>query len=137
MPDIRKVGLFTVQNDRVLLCRSRKHNQTLILPGGKREPDETSLETLTREIHEELGGVQVLCPVMLGTYTAIAAAGSSSRPRTIEIELFAGSLSGTPSATSEIEALVWFGPDDDWEHLAPSLSGVIFPDLKARNMLPW
>jgi 8-oxo-dGTP pyrophosphatase MutT (NUDIX family) len=122
---------------RVLLCQSRKRAQPLILPGGKREAGESSLDTLAREIHEELGGVQVLCAGLLGTYTAPAATGLGSPPRIVEIELFAGSLSGPPTASSEIEALVWFGPEDDWGRLAPSLSTLIFPDLQARKLLPW
>ncbi len=133
MADIRKVGLLVVQQGKVLLCRSQNRPDTLILPGGKREAGETSLETLERELREELGEVTLAAPVVLGTYVAATASGN----KTVEIELFSGQLRGEPTPCSEIAELVWFGPEDCWEWLAPSLSGLIFPDLRHRGILPW
>lgn len=137
MANIRKVGLLAMRDGRVLLCRSRKRPKTLILPGGKREPGETSLETLRREIWEELGETEVTAPVVLGTYVAATSDSSPANPKTVEIELFGGQLTGEPTPCSEITELVWFGPEDCWEGLAPSLSGLIFPDLRRRGILPW
>jgi 8-oxo-dGTP diphosphatase len=138
MADIRKVGLLFVKDGRVLLCRSRKHPERLILPGGKREPGETSLETLQRELREELGEVELREPVYLGSYVAPAVASkNATSQKTVEIELYGGRLSGALTPSSEIEELVWFGPEDCWEWLAPSLSGLVFPDLCRRELLPW
>ncbi len=138
MPDaeIRKVGLFTVREGRVLLCRKR-HGK-LILPGGKREPGETSLETLHREIAEELGSqVRLIEPTPLGTYIDRTAAEAPETAKTIEIELYGGILRGEPQPSNEIHALLWFGDEDPWLSLAPSLSGQIFPDLIRRGLLHW
>ncbi|MDZ7636991.1 MAG: NUDIX domain-containing protein [Bryobacterales bacterium] len=137
MAEIRKVGLIAIRQNRVLLCRKKK-GKRLILPGGKREAGETSLETLTRELREELGKhVHLSNPRLLGTYLDQTASEAWAAPKTIEIELYGGTLEGDPQAHNEIGALVWFGPSDPWEMLAPSLSGQIFPDLLRRGVLPW
>ena len=134
--EIRKVGLFTIRENCVLLCR--KMHGPLILPGGKREAGETSLETLTRELKEELGAaVTLIEPVPLGVYFDRTVAEPPSVSRTIEIELYGGALQGTPLASNEIQTLVWFSAEDSWRTLAPSLSGQIFPDLIRRGLLRW
>lgn len=81
--------------------------------------------------------MELLQPEVLGTYEAQAAGSTPGNPKMVEIELFRGDLRGTPKASAEIEELVWFGYDDDWGRLAPSLSQLIFPDLQARGLLPW
>jgi 8-oxo-dGTP diphosphatase len=129
---IDKVGLLTIRANEVLLCRKRKGTQLLILPGGKRERGESSLECLTRELHEELGDVTPESPELIGIYTH-AAAGDSGK--IVRIELYRAELSGEPYAQSEIAELVWFGAEDDRAALAPSLSSLIFPDLIARGIL--
>lgn len=134
--DIRKVGLFTIRENRVLLCQ--KMQGPLILPGGKREAGEASLDTLTRELKEELGdGVTLIEPVQLGVYFDRTLAEPPSVSRTIEIELYGAMIQGTPLASNEIQTLVWFSAGDSWHRLAPSLSGQIFPDLIRRGLLGW
>jgi 8-oxo-dGTP diphosphatase len=133
MSAIEKVGLIVVRDGRVLLCRKRHTTALLILPGGKREHGESHLDCLARELREELGAVKLADPQYLGGYTSLAA----GENRSVQIELYAGSLAGTPIPRSEIAELVWFGPDDDAAQLAPSLRDLIFPDLVRRGVLPW
>lgn len=53
MREIDKVAWILVEDGRVLSTRSRGKD-VWYLPGGKREPGESDLETLRREIGEEL-----------------------------------------------------------------------------------
>ena len=128
---IDKVGLLTIREGRVLLCRKQRGTQLLILPGGKREAGEPSLECLARELREELGDVTAVSPELVGIYTHAAA---DNPEKIVRIELYRAELSGDPSAQSEIAELVCFGRADDWSRLAPSLAEAIFPDLIARRL---
>jgi 8-oxo-dGTP diphosphatase len=129
---IDKVGLLTIGDGKILLCRKKSGHPLLILPGGKREAGESSLECLARELREELGDVTAVAPELVGVY-AHEAAGAAGK--IVRIELYRAELAGEAHAQSEIAELVWFGAKDDWATLAPSLSEVIFPDLIARGIL--
>ena len=137
MADIDKAGLFVLREGCVLLCRKRRGTPLLILPGGKREPGETYIECLHRELREELGEVRVSGLEHLGTYTDRAASEDPTLVKTMKIELYRGELEGTPIASAEIGELVWFGADGDRAQLAPSLVNTILPDLIARGILGW
>ena len=129
---IDKVGLLTIRDGRVLLCRKKRGTQLLILPGGKREAGESSLECLDRELREELGDVSTVSPELVGIYTHQAA---GEPEKQVRIELYRANLAGEARAKSEIAELVWFGAGDDWKLLAPSLAEAIFPDLRSRGII--
>jgi 8-oxo-dGTP pyrophosphatase MutT (NUDIX family) len=129
--DYDKVGLLVVRDGRILLCRKKRGTTLLILPGGCREPGESSLACLEREIREELGPVAVRNPRYLGTYEHAAA----DAGKTVRIELYRGDLEGTPAPHSEIAELVWFGSGDNPAVLSPSLREAILPDLIRRGFL--
>jgi 8-oxo-dGTP diphosphatase len=129
---IDKVGLLLIRDGKVLLCRKKRGTSLLILPGGKREAGESSLECLARELREELGDVRAVSPELTGVYTH-AAAGDAGK--IVRIELYRAELEGEARAQSEIGELAWFGVADDRALLAPSLAELIFPDLIARGIL--
>jgi 8-oxo-dGTP diphosphatase len=129
---IDKVGLLTIRDGRVLLCRKKRGTQLLILPGGKREAGESSLECLARELREELGDVAAVSPELLGVYTHQAA---GEPEKQVRIELYRAELTGEARAQSEIGELVWFGDGDEWGALAPSLAEAVFPDLIRRGII--
>jgi 8-oxo-dGTP pyrophosphatase MutT (NUDIX family) len=133
MADLHKAGLLHLKDGRVLLCRKKHTTALLILPGGTLEPGETEEECLRRECREELGEVEVSNIHYVGEYESPAAGQAG---KTVKILLYAGDLEGAPAAHSEIKDLVWFGPRDDAELLAPSLRNVIFPDLRRRGLIP-
>jgi 8-oxo-dGTP diphosphatase len=131
---IDKVGLLLIRDGKVLLCRKKSGIHLLILPGGKREAGESSLECLSRELREELGDVRAVSHDFIGVYVHAAAGGEG---KTVRIELYRAELEGEARAQSEIGELVWFGAGDDWALSAPSLAEMIFPDLIARGILTW
>jgi len=135
--DYDKVGLLAVRDGKILLCRKRHTTSLLILPGGRREPGESSMDCLSRELREELGDVAVSTAELIGVYTDRAAGFEGAKPKTVRIELYRGELVGEPVASSEIAELVWFGELDDRVQLAPSIAHKILPDLLARGILPW
>ena len=138
MADYDKVGLLTVRDGRMLLCRKRPNKRhttrLLILPGGCREAGESSMDCLSRELREELGDVAASALEYIGIYSDRAAGAES---KTVRIELYRAELDGEPTANSEIAELVWFGAEDDRAQLAPSIVNKILPDLLSRGLLPW
>lgn len=137
MADYNKIGLITLRDGRLLLCRKKHTTSLLILPGGVMEPGETPMECLAREIREELGEVTLEKPEFLGVYEDRAHSDDPSVKKTLRMELYSGRLVGEPVASSEIKELVWFGSDSDPGQLTPILIHKILPDLVRRRLLPW
>jgi 8-oxo-dGTP diphosphatase len=133
--EITKIGLAVMDGDRVLLVRKRG-SDFLILPGGKPEKNETDVETLSRELDEELGCRLVSDQLrFLGTFSDEAAGMPDVR---VTIRLYAGPVVGTPIPHAEIDSIVWWTPTEHHRSLlAPSLKNSILPFLNssflARN----
>jgi 8-oxo-dGTP diphosphatase len=128
--EITKIGLAVMDGDRVLLVK-KKGSEFLILPGGKPEKDETDVQTLSRELEEELG-----CRLdsdqltFLGTFSDEAAGMPGVR---VTIRLYVGSVVGTPIPHAEIDAVVWWTPSEHHHSLlAPSLKNSILPFLNSN-----
>lgn len=124
---ILKVGLAVISDGKILLVRKRGGSH-LILPGGKPEGDENDIETLERELAEELGcGVERETLVFSGCFGDQAAGLNAT---TVSVRLYTGSLEGTPRPLSEIEELYWHPVrKSDDPVLAPSLRNFILPAL--------
>jgi 8-oxo-dGTP diphosphatase len=125
--EITKIGLAIMDGDRLLLVKKRG-SDFLILPGGKPERSETDVQTLSRELEEELGCRLVSDHLtFLGTFSDEAAGMPGV---TVTIRLYAGSVVGTPIPHAEIDSIVWWTPTEHHHSvLAPSLKNSILPFL--------
>ncbi|RLP90310.1 NUDIX domain-containing protein [Micromonospora sp. CV4] len=131
MPEIDKVAWILIEDGRVLSTRSRGKD-VWYLPGGKREPSETDLDTLRREIAEELSvTVDVAGAVHVGTFTAQAhghAAGT-----TVRMTCYRATHEGELRPANEIAELAWLGYAD--RHRTSPVDQVIFDHLSAADLL--
>lgn len=94
---------------RLLLVRKR-NTQAFMLPGGKAEPGEDAISTLTRELQEELNlnlPADALQP--LGQFRAAAA---NEADTWINASVFRARLPHNVSAAAELEELRWLAPSD-------------------------
>lgn len=124
---ITKVGLAVMEAGKLLLVR-KKGSEIFILPGGKPEQGEEEVDTLRREIMEELG-----CGVLdegLDYHGAFSDIAAGSTKTTVTVLLYRGSLIGEPAPQAEIEEIRWYSPTDGSDlAIAPSLENLIVPHL--------
>ena len=97
---IRTVAAVIVDaGGRVLLVR-KQGSDTFIQPGGKREPGETALQTLARELREEQG--VELCVESARRLGEFEDAAVNEPGRRVRGEAYAVRVVGTPQAGAEI-----------------------------------
>ncbi len=125
---IDTVAWVHVRDGRVLCARPRAQD-VFYVPGGKREGAESDLQTLVREIAEEL--TVALRPETVrhaGTYQADHPDGT-----VVRMSCYTGEYSGTLAASSEIGELAWFCYAD--RPRVPRVDQLLFDDLHAAGRL--
>ena len=129
---IDTVAWVCLENGRILCVRPRGRD-VFFIPGGKREGGESDLQTLLREISEELT-VQLRpeTTAHVGTYEADERDGLS-RGATVRMSCYTGDYTGTLAASSEIDELAWFCYAD--RSRVPPVDQLLFDDLKADGEL--
>lgn len=127
---IDTVAWVLIEDGRILCARPRGKD-VFFIPGGKREGAETDVQTLVREVAEELS--VVLAPdsaAHVGTYEAAI---SDGHPTIVRMACYTAEYRGVLTASSEIEALAWFGYRD--RDLVPPVDQLLFDDLAAAGSL--
>jgi 8-oxo-dGTP pyrophosphatase MutT (NUDIX family) len=125
---IDTVAWVHVEDGRILCARPRGRN-VFYIPGGKREGAESDLQTLRREISEEL--TVALRPGTerhVGTYQA-----SQPDGLVVRMSCYSAGYTGTLAASSEIDELAWFGYAD--RPRVPPVDQLLFDDLHAAGQL--
>lgn len=125
---IDTVAWVRLEGGRILCARPRGRD-VFFIPGGKREGAESDLETLLREVAEELTvALRPETVTHVGTYEA-----AHSDGLVVRMSCYAGEYSGTLAASGEIAELTWYGYAD--RALVPPVDQLLFDDLKAAGEL--
>ena len=129
---IDTVAWVRLEHGRILCARPRGKD-IFYVPGGKREGAESDLQTLLREITEEL--TVALLPetvTHVGTYEAGQSYGDPNGA-VVRMSCFTAHYTGTLAASSEIDELAWFSYAD--RPRVPPVDQLLFDDLKATGEL--
>lgn len=122
---IDTVAWVRLEGGRILCARPRGKD-VFYIPGGKREGAETDLQTLAREVAEELTvAIRPDTVAHVGTYRA--AAHGHPDGATVRMACYTADYTGTLAASSEIEDVEWFGYAD--RDRVPPVDQLLFDDL--------
>ncbi|MGV9883627.1 NUDIX hydrolase [Streptomyces sp. NPDC003006] len=128
---IDTVAWVRVEGGRILCARPRGKD-VFYIPGGKREGAESDLETLVREIKEELTvSLDAETVAHVGTYEA-GAPGLPDRV-TVRMACYTAEYDGELAPSSEIDEVAWFSYDDRGR--VPPVDQLLFDDLRASGEL--
>jgi len=131
VPVLDVLAWVVVRDDRVLTVRTRGRD-VFYLPGGKREPGESDVAALRREVREEVG--VELDP---GTFTLVAeiyAPAHDALPdQRVRMRFYEAAGRGLPSPAAEVDELAWLSTGDR-ARLAPA-ARLLFDRLVSEGRL--
>lgn len=133
MKTIPKIGLAAIRDGKLLIVRN-KNTTKFLMPGGQPEKGEASLETLKREIKEELNCVIDTKKIKkLGEFSDLAA---NNPGCVVKMEVYIGNIIGEIYPSNEIAEFKWFDPKhDNIEILSDIIKNHILPDLMNKKYL--
>ncbi|MFJ5232568.1 NUDIX domain-containing protein [Kitasatospora sp. NPDC088391] len=130
-PLIDTVAWVRLEGGRILCARPRGKD-VFYIPGGKREPGESDLQTLVREVAEELTvAVRPDTVAHVGTYHAQAHGHPDGA--VVRMACYTADYTGELAASSEIEEVEWFGYAD--RDRVPPVDRILFDDLHRDGLL--
>ncbi|UAY55061.1 NUDIX hydrolase [Arachidicoccus terrestris] len=131
---LHTAGLIVIKDNQLLLAYSN-NKKAWYLPGGKIDPGETALESLIREIEEELH-VRLNKTDLSAYYHISAPAFGESNSVLMEQDCFIGPASDHYKASGEVGAIRYFSYDA-YISQQPVVPGVInaFKKLMADGLI--
>ena len=128
---IDKIAYLYLSDGKILSSRS-KGKDTWYIPGGKREGTETDIETLVREIKEELSvNIKPETAKLYGVFEAQAH--GHAEGVVVRMTCYTAEFKGELKAASEIEELRWLTSSD--QYIISPVDKLIFSDLKSKGLL--
>lgn len=128
---IDKIAILYIKDKKVLSSRS-KGKDTYYFPGGKREGSETDMETLIREIKEEMN-VDIIPSSVTYYGTFEAQAHGKAEGVIVNMTCYTADFDGEPVASNEIEELRWFGKEG--AEISSPVDKLIYADLLNRGLI--
>lgn len=129
---IDKVGGIILQDKKILVQRKNNDREECIIPGGKRDGNETDFETLKRELMEELT-VELQEAEFFGEYYDQAC--FSGKP--LCVKAYLTKTKGTIKCNNEIKEALWI--DKNYKEKGIKLGSIlelhVIPELIKRNLM--
>lgn len=130
MVNIDKLALIYFKEGKILSSRS-KGKKLYYLPGGKRENNETDIQTLVREIKEELS-VDILEDTIQFYGCFSAQADGKEDGVNVKMTCYQAEFKGQLEADHEIDEIVWLSYSDIDK--VSEVDKLIFKDAYAKGL---
>lgn len=129
---IDKVGGIILKDKKILVQRKNNNRGECIIPGGKREGNETDFETLKRELQEELS-LDLIKAEYIGTYQDIAV--FSGEP--LQVIAYIVTTKGEIKCQNEIKEALWIDRNykEQGIKVGSILGEYVIPELIKRNLM--
>lgn len=131
MKEVDKIALIEIKNGQILSTKSKGKSKYYI-PGGKREPGETDIQTLCREILEELNvRIDISTIRYMGTFKAQS--DGEKEGIYVRMTCYTAVYEGVLEPSNEIEEFRWLNFSD--LKIISEVDKKIFKFLKDRGNL--
>lgn len=129
---IDKVGGIILKDKKILVQRKKNNREECIIPGGKREGNETDFETLKRELMEELT-VELVEAEFIGGYDDVAV--FSNKP--IHVQTYLATIKGEIKCNNEIKEAIWIDRNykEQGIKVGSILGDYVIPELIKRGLM--